>query len=690
MKKIKQLFLAISFISAIPTYSFAENPIEKKEKIDLIGKHIRDINMQMFPWEDDGWSAHSFKEYLTKFLKMKLEPTAKQKRGIAFSFINTKKIIEQHRKIEDIKSNDDINTPQEDITTWSNLNLFCAEGNKGNYIGSTISRTQTELGETLLYTTLAENTTDVELLKKRQDVIRLLQKNNTIHQQLDDAIKPLEDAERIVLAMWSKKDHFRHTAKRCYFSFPGMDKLNQNDYALFYRSWLEHGKRFSQNYFTILASASLSAYGIYHLFKPVQEDSKLHKYAEDYKGSPGYFFPKLWEYKNRWFHAALAIAGGICCGVEVKESLEWTRDMFFLEKVIQELTIRIASYIRVSKKIYMIVKEHEVLATFPEFQGLVKFFEDDVAQEEMLKDLMDLVENPTLEGDASYLSDKGIVLRAFDLAYKVKSKLENLVESTGKVDVYLSCAKLVKEFEHKQVRFCYANYETSDKPFVVAKGFWHPLIDTENVIPNNVTLGTNSFKPNMIITGPNAAGKSCILKALTISLIMAQTFGIVPAEEFTFTPFTSIATYLNITDDVDAGNSLFKSEVKRAQKLIDKIQTSQPHEFSFTVFDEIFNGTSPVEGTAAAYGVAKHLGGFENSVSLIATHFPLITKLEQDVNTFANYKVTVDKDEQGHISYPYKLVPGISNQHVALDILKNEGFEGSVIEEAQRIVQEQE
>ena len=188
---------------------------------------------------------------------------------------------------------------------------------------------------------------------------------------------------------------------------------------------------------------------------------------------------------------------------------------------------------------------------------------------------------------------------------------------------------------------------------------------------------------NGVLTGPNEGGKSTMLKALTLCLQLAQTTGIAPAAAMTFTPFHSIDTYLNITDDIGAGNSLFKAEVLRTQQLIDRVATATPGQFNF---DEIFNGTSPVEGTAAAYSVAKHLGQFPNSMCMVPTHFPLLTQLETETTTFCNYKVSVNQFRDGSIGYPYKLEHGISNQHVALDILRNQGFDSNLVEEARSIV----
>ncbi len=219
------------------------------------------------------------------------------------------------------------------------------------------------------------------------------------------------------------------------------------------------------------------------------------------------------------------------------------------------------------------------------------------------------------------------------------------------------------------------------------KNFWHPLIEKDKVVTNSITLGQDYYKPNVILTGPNAGGKSIALKTITLCLLMAQAIGIVPAQEMILTPFYSISTYLNITDDAGAGQSLFKSEVLRCQELIDKIEKSKNAEFHFQVFDEIFNGTTPQEGMAAAYGVAKHLSNYENNICLIATHFSELTQLEQETKSFENYKVYVNYMKYGQIEYPYKLEKGKSNQHVAFDILKNQGFSGNILESAKEMLE---
>ena len=99
--------------------------------------------------------------------------------------------------------------------------------------------------------------------------------------------------------------------------------------------------------------------------------------------------------------------------------------------------------------------------------------------------------------------------------------------------------------------------------------------------------------------------------------------------------------------------------------------------------DEVFNGTTPAEGQAAAYSIAHHASQFPNSICMIATHFARLTELELATDSFTNYKVSVTCEEDGTLSYPFKLEKGNSHQHVAFDMLRLEGVDNSIVTRAQ-------
>ena len=291
----------------------------------------------------------------------------------------------------------------------------------------------------------------------------------------------------------------------------------------------------------------------------------------------------------------------------------------------------------------------------------------------------------TFTGKPSYFCFKGRVLAAYALMKEIKNDLAPALLALGEVDTYLSCATLYQEYQDKQNGFCFVTYLDQETPYLNFNGMWNPFIPSKKAVANSIELGRS--KPlNVILTGPNAGGKSTFAKGLTLNVLLAQTVGIAPGLELTLTPFEKINTNMNITDDTAGGNSLFKSEVLRAQSLLKTIADLDKKKFSFSIMDEMFSGTSPREGEAAGYAVAKNLGANTNSIAVIATHFPKLKELEKTTGTFKNYQVRVAYAPDGSFTYPFKLEEGAADQNVAIAILQQQGFDSSILNDAQDLL----
>ncbi len=160
-----------------------------------------------------------------------------------------------------------------------------------------------------------------------------------------------------------------------------------------------------------------------------------------------------------------------------------------------------------------------------------------------------------------------------------------------------------------------------------------------------------------------------------LSLILAQTLGIAPAQRLILTPFAILNCYLNITDDLGAGVSLFKAELLRAKDLLEHLRALLKNSFAFTLMDEIFSGTSPEEGAHAAVQFARNLSGFANSISILATHYPQLTMLATELpHSFDNYKVSIFRNNDGSWNRPFKIEKGVSDINIAMELLKDEGI----------------
>jgi len=294
--------------------------------------------------------------------------------------------------------------------------------------------------------------------------------------------------------------------------------------------------------------------------------------------------------------------------------------------------------------------------------------------------------DPIFGQEPSLLSNKGQILRTYYMVLNHKEKLLPLIQSIGLIDSQVSIASLFV-----QGSYSYPVYLNNPKPLLVVNQLWNPFLDPETTVKNNIQLGDGLlprfFKPNnVIITGPNASGKSTFIKSLVLSVLMAQSLGISSSSKLSLTPFQFLNTYLNIPD-AKGRESLFEAEMNRSRQHIDDVKAlREPGTYSLVVMDEIFNSTNYEEGVAGAYIVAKELGQTENSLAIVTTHFPYLTKLSK-TGDFLNYKFEVEKNDS-ILKPTYRLKSGISKQYLALDMLEKKGYPAETIQEARKIFKE--
>jgi len=672
--KLKTVLLLFC-ISVTIAHAETNQNVQKQPK--TLFTKLKNHNLATIEWEAEDWDTDDYIEYLNHIAQMDRNPSAHLKRSRAFQF------MQDIEKRFPVQQNGVI-----DPDTWSDLNLFAGKKDLSIYVCSKLDRTVTELGKVNFFGMVANPTQNVEDITKTQNIIKELVQNQKLFEASQKAIRKIEKSENVTLSFWGR-DSFKQATKREYFNFAGFDneKLNNNEALLEVKSLYGHGSRIINIGSTALASVALCAYGTLILTNVIEVPEWLKTLADRSNGAGGPLFSLLSFIENKWVHGASSIASGVICGVLLKNEIEWAKGNILLEKCVQQKLMHVANYLSCMKELNLLWKSNPVLReNFPDLANIDTLFTKLAQKSEKLNELLELLQTETFEGEPSFFSDHGNILLAYKLMHDVKNNLEDAIGSVGKIDAYIAIAQLYKEFETKPVKFCFVQFTHDETPFVDLVNFWNPFINPEKVVPNSITLGSTQKNRNVIITGPNAGGKSTILKAIAVNIILAQSIGIAPSESLTLTPFTKIASYLNIADDIAGGNSLFKSEVLRAQSLLETVEKQKDHAFTFTIFDEIFSGTSPKEGEAAAFSVAKHLGEFKNNMSVIATHFSLLTSLEKVSSYFSNYKVTVNHLRDGNISYPFKLEPGISDQHIAIDILRIEGFNTKILDDAHAII----
>ena len=288
----------------------------------------------------------------------------------------------------------------------------------------------------------------------------------------------------------------------------------------------------------------------------------------------------------------------------------------------------------------------------------------------------------TFVSSPNLFSDKGKILVTYRNLISNKDILKPVINFLGKVDSYLSIIKLYQNNQASKNKFCFPKYHTNSRPFYQVEGLWHPYLDKEKSVNNNFDLGEKT-KNNAIITGPNAGGKSTFIKSVVISILLSQTLGVCPGQRLSLTLFSTLETYLNIPD-VKGKESLFEAEVNRALSYVKSLSEMPEDNYSLIVMDEIFNSTNPEEGIAGAYSICQKLSNFTNNLSIITTHFNYLTNLAKDTSKFVNYKIPIEKDNN-KIIYPYKIIEGVSRQFIAIELLREKGFDQEIIENALKI-----
>ena len=207
----------------------------------------------------------------------------------------------------------------------------------------------------------------------------------------------------------------------------------------------------------------------------------------------------------------------------------------------------------------------------------------------------------------------------------------------------------------------------------VFKNQQYPTHSTDSV------KNTINLKKNLIITGPNASGKTTQLKTTAINIIFTQQFGLGFYESAALTPYTHIHSYLNIPD-TSGRDSLFQAEARRCKEILDIIDLEEESRH-FCIFDELFSGTNADEATSASFGFLKYLQKRENVDFILTTHFVKLCKMVKKADNLQIENFKMDATVDGNnIVFHYKLVNGISKIKAAKLILIQMGFPKEISE----------
>ena len=217
----------------------------------------------------------------------------------------------------------------------------------------------------------------------------------------------------------------------------------------------------------------------------------------------------------------------------------------------------------------------------------------------------------------------------------------------------------------------------------------HPVIEKqlpldEEYVPNDVLLD-NSGQQIIIITGPNMAGKSALLRQTALIVLMAQMGSFVPAESASIGVVDKIFTRVGASDNISAGESTFMVEMNEAASILNNLS-----ERSLVLFDELGRGTSTYDGISIAWAIVEYIHEQRgHAKTLFATHYHELNEMEKNFARIRNYNVSV-REVDNKVIFLRKLVRGGSEHSFGIHVAKLAGMPMSIVERANQILADME
>ena len=249
----------------------------------------------------------------------------------------------------------------------------------------------------------------------------------------------------------------------------------------------------------------------------------------------------------------------------------------------------------------------------------------------------------------------------------------------ARLDCLLAFANVAKEYR-------YIRPVIEDSNIIDIRQGRHPVIEKqlpvgEKYVANDVLLDADS-QQIIIITGPNMAGKSALLRQTALITLMAQIGCFVPAESARIGLVDKIFTRVGASDNISVGESTFMVEMNEAADILNNLSPR-----SLVLFDELGRGTSTYDGISIAWAIVEHIHEHPKAKArtLFATHYHELNEMEKSFKRIKNYNVSV-KEVDGKVIFLRKLERGGSEHSFGIHVAKLAGMPKSIVKRANTIL----
>lgn len=533
-----------------------------------------------------------------------------------------------------------------DKFTVRNLEIVQSMNEGGNTLLDVMDRTDTPMGERLLRRWLLFPLRDVKQIEKRQNVVEYFFRNPDFRDVIDENLKGIGDIERLTSKIASERVTPREMAQlRCALSCivpirnQCMEASDENIVGM--------GKEIS------LCEELRNRISRELVPNPPSLVSKGGVIAEGYN--------KELDELREISHSS-------------KDVLARLRDEESAKTGIQSLKIGFNNVFGYYLEVRNMHKER-VPENWIRKQTLVN------AERYITPELKELEEKILGAEDRILALESRLYAELVAYALQYITPLQLNAAIIADIDCLHSFA--VSAQEHRYVRPIVDESEVLD-----IKQGRHPVIETqmppgESYVSNDVYLDTDK-QQIIILTGPNMAGKSALLRQTALIALMAQVGCFVPADSARVGVVDKIFTRVGASDNISAGESTFMLEMSEAASIMNNMSQR-----SLVLFDELGRGTSTYDGISIAWALVEYLheGPKGHPRTLFATHYHELNEMEKHFDRIKNFNITVC-ESNGRIVFLRKLEPGGTAHSFGIHVAKLAGMPPSIIKRSEVILKE--
>ena len=277
--------------------------------------------------------------------------------------------------------------------------------------------------------------------------------------------------------------------------------------------------------------------------------------------------------------------------------------------------------------------------------------------------------------EQALVREKAIIEDLCEAVHQRLDRLQRMARLIAQLDIFASFADTAATRD-------YVRPTVNDGMALTFEQCRHPVVERMlppgKFIPNDVRL--DESERVMLLTGPNMAGKSTVLRQVGLCVILAQIGSFVPADAATIGVVDRVFTRVGASDDLGRGQSTFLVEMSEVSAILHGA-TSR----SLVLLDEIGRGTSTYDGVAIAWAVTEHLHGHVGAKTIFATHYHELTQLTEELHHACNYNVAV-REVGDDIVFLHRLVPGGSDRSYGIHVGRLAGLPESVVGRATEIL----